>query len=147
MKCSPLLLALLDVPLLLSSGRGRITSMLVLGPLIYGPATLAHHQPVWWARWLAVAIAGLSILFFVVLVIILNDPDQVAYDISPLLRAGLVIPLVTTPLAMALAALSLLAWRRHFWGRAMVVHYTLFSLAALLFAGWLAYWNLLGFRY
>jgi hypothetical protein len=122
-------------------------SMLLLAPRLYSRASLAHPRLAWAARWLAFAPAGLNLLFVVVLVIILDDPDQVAYGISSLLTAVLVIPLVTTPLALALVPLSLLAWRCRFWRQTILFHYTLFTLASLLFAGWLAYWNLLGFRY
>ncbi len=61
--------------------------------------------------------------------------------------AWLVIPLLTTGLAVALGIHTLLAWRGRYWSLAGRLHYTLVTLGALAFVWWLNYWNLLGFHF
>ena len=66
--------------------------------------------------------------------------------LSSLIIALLVIPMVTTVLALVLVAMAVFAWRDGTWTLAGRIHYSLVVLAAVTFAGWAAYWNLLGFR-
>lgn len=72
------------------------------------------------------------------------------YGVPPALEALLAVPLVTAALAAGMVAFCLLAWSgrgRPWWGLAGRLHYTLVTVAAVAFAGWLCSWNLLGFRF
>jgi len=55
--------------------------------------------------------------------------------------------IVFSVLAVCLAALAVLAWRRRWWGRWGRVYYSVVALSAVLFVVFLMQWNLLGFRY
>jgi hypothetical protein len=59
----------------------------------------------------------------------------------------LVIPLVTTALAILLVVMNALAWKNAWWSLGPRVLHSGFVLAALAFVAYLDYWNLLGFRY
>jgi hypothetical protein len=74
-----------------------------------------------------------------------NDPTEIAFGLTPALRALL----ASTQLCAALAALAVLgclvAWRRGYWRLSGRVHYTLVALAGVGFVAWLYHWNLLAF--
>jgi CubicO group peptidase (beta-lactamase class C family) len=75
---------------------------------------------------------------------------------NPLALMGSSQTILTVPLAFSFIAVILtagavvftfLAWKNRFWGTLGRVHYTLVTLGALSFAGWLYYWNLLGWHF
>jgi CubicO group peptidase (beta-lactamase class C family) len=75
---------------------------------------------------------------------------------NPLALMGSNQTILTVPLALSFIAVILtvgavvftfLAWKNRFWGTLGRVHYTLVTLGAVLFAGWLYYWNLLGWHF
>ncbi|MGD8491203.1 MAG: serine hydrolase domain-containing protein [Anaerolineae bacterium] len=97
------------------------------------------------ARWLAGLVGGLNLLFLVgCLPLILSG--ALAYGASPLLIALLVLPILTGVLALLLVVLAAIAWKDRLWTLVSRIHYSLVALAAVAFAGWAAYWNLLGFH-
>jgi CubicO group peptidase (beta-lactamase class C family) len=84
---------------------------------------------------------------FVVALMRFFDPVGVLFALSAGLKAALVLPIVTTVLAVAVVVLAVVAWVKRFWRVPGRVHYTLVAAAAVAFVLWLNYWNLLGFRY
>lgn len=127
-------------------------SALLVWPLLWlvnrrrGPAKYPVSARSRLARWLVVALSGLSVLFLVGLAVWYFGFYDLPYDIPPALVAWLAIPLLITGLTAVSVVCTGLAWRersRSLTGRR---HYTLATLGALAFVGWLAYWNLLGFR-
>lgn len=99
------------------------------------------------APWLSGILSGLNLLFLAVLAVtVLGSMTVRAPQVPSYMLGLLVIPLLTTLLALAMLAVTLLAWKdRHgsWLGR---VHYALVTLAALAFVWFAAYWNLLGFK-
>jgi hypothetical protein len=90
-------------------------------------------------------VGGLNLLFLVgCLPLILSG--ALAYGASPLLIALLVLPILTGVLALLLVVLAAIAWKDRLWTLVSRIHYSLVALAAVAFAGWAAYWNLLGFH-
>jgi len=90
---------------------------------------------------------GLLNVVFVVAVMRFFDPMGAFFGLSAGLKAALVIPIITTVLAVAVGVLAVVAWARGFWRVRGRIHYTLVAAAAVAFVLWLNYWNLLGFRY
>jgi len=99
------------------------------------------------ARWLAWAMSTLLLVFLVGLAIILSDPNQIAYGVSPFFHALLVLPLLASALTLCALASAVWAWKRRYWRFVGRVYYTLVALAVVAMLWWLDYWNLLGFRY
>ncbi len=58
--------------------------------------------------------------------------------LAPFVMMALILPLVGAVI------FTLIAWRDRYWSVSERLHYTLVTLAALIFLGWLEYWNLLG---
>ena len=99
------------------------------------------------ARALGWTASLLLVSFMVGLVAVLTDPVEIAFGVPPALRALLVLPLVASALAVPVAGLALLAWRRRWWSLAARLHYTAVAAALVALLAWLDRWNLLGFRY
>ncbi len=100
------------------------------------------------ARWMAFLAAVLDLVglgFFVV--VFLGSGDAIFYAQMPIINVMLAAWLVGAILAVPLLVFAVLSWKKRYWGVAARVHYTLMAAAALTFAWFLTYWNLLGFRY
>jgi len=99
------------------------------------------------ARWLAVAAAGLNLVFIVAFAATLAQGLSGASPYPPSwFVALLVLPILTSVMSIALLVCTILAWKRRYWSVVGRVHYSVVTLAALAFV-WLAdYWNLVGFR-
>lgn len=96
------------------------------------------------ARWLAVAVSGLNILFLIGLAAALSDMRSIVYyGLTPLLRVVLLVPWLSLALAAGVLMCMALGWIRGYGTVAGRVHYTLLSLAALVFLWQLRFWNLL----
>ncbi|WP_035140717.1 serine hydrolase domain-containing protein [Fischerella sp. PCC 9605] len=72
---------------------------------------------------------------------------KLVYGVPGVVVALLCLPLVTTILSLGLLIFTALAWFNNYWSLIGRMHYSLITLAALIFIPWLAYWNLLGFRF
>lgn len=72
-----------------------------------------------------------------------GNPLEFSYRNPLLLRPEQVLPLLIVALAAGALAFTVVVWRRHYWGVAGRVHYTLVALAGLAFVWFLYYWNLL----
>ncbi|MDI7248370.1 MAG: serine hydrolase domain-containing protein [Bacillota bacterium] len=115
-----------------------------------GPGALSSRSPLRGerlARWLAGIVSWLFLVVVVVLLAVLQDPFEIAFGVSTGLRALLGLALVTALLAPAVAAAAVVAWRNRHFTLAGRVHFTLVAAASVVFALWLNYWNLLGFRF
>ena len=97
------------------------------------------------ARWAGWGAALLYLLAIAGLGVTLSNPGQIVYGRPPALGGLLAAGMIATALALVAAALLVPAWRGRWWSLPARVHYTLVALAALLLAGWLYHWHLLGF--
>jgi len=99
------------------------------------------------ARLCAWSLSVLNVVFLVAVVTYFQGLADAPYGVSGGLKTALVIPIVTTVLAVAVVVLAVAAWVKRFWRAPGRVHFTLVAAAAAAFVLWLNYWNLLGFRY
>jgi CubicO group peptidase (beta-lactamase class C family) len=92
---------------------------------------------------LAWLLSAVSIGFTVGLLVVMLDPDQIVFGLSPSVK----ILLALTPICAALAALAVLgclfAWIKGYWRLTGRIHYTLVALAGIGFTWFLYHWNLL----
>src|SRR5262249_11023015 len=114
-------------------------------PTEQGKPPLKHRAGPLLASWLAGVLCALNMLFLIGLGLIVSNPLNLAYGVSPTLTALFVLALVIAALTVGVIISTILAWWERFWSAGRRVHYTLVALAALLFAWELLYWNLLGF--
>lgn len=101
------------------------------------------------ARLLAGFLSALNLVVFVVACLALqNVPGmRLVYGVPRWMFAVFAIPFLTAPLAAAVLAFAGLAWRKRYWSIWGRVHYSLVTLAALLYVPFMLYWNMLGFRF
>lgn len=97
-----------------------------------------------WARLTAGTAAALNILFVVLFVA--SNPMEVVYGYPLILRLAMLLPLISIVPAAGALIYAALAWKQSFWGLGGRIHYTLVSLAIVVFVGQLDYWHLLGRR-
>lgn len=95
------------------------------------------------ARWLAGGLSALNLLFLIWMKIVLGNFSQLVYGVSSSLRVLLALPLLIAVLTAIVLIFTLLAWKNGYWRLAGRVHYTLVTVAALIFIWQLNYWNLL----
>ncbi|MBV6624411.1 MAG: beta-lactamase family protein [Rivularia sp. (in: Bacteria)] len=72
---------------------------------------------------------------------------KLVYGVPTIIIALLVLPLITTFLSLMLLLFSLAMWKYKFWSTLARWHYSLVTLAALIFIPFLGYWNLIGFNF
>lgn len=99
------------------------------------------------ARWTALAVAVLAAAFAIALVAVVSNPLGLIKGNAGGLNIVLALPIIVAVLTLALLAFAGTAWRGAWWGRWGRFHYTAVALAAVVFIGVLAYWNLLGWKY
>ena len=99
------------------------------------------------ARWIAVGISTLNLLF-VVGTVLWGDAAAVPFFGVPLVYQ-LVLGLGVLAAVLTIGALvyTVLAWKDSYWGIAWRVYYTLVTLASVAFVWFLNNWNLLGWRF
>jgi hypothetical protein len=105
------------------------------------PATAKGSRRV---RILAAAVSGLNFIFMLVLLFSIGD---LSLGVPLMIKAALVIPVMTAPLAVVLFGAVIWTWIKgagSFWDRA---YYALIALAALLFVPYTIYWNIFGWRF
>jgi CubicO group peptidase (beta-lactamase class C family) len=108
----------------------------------------AHDPPLArMARWLAMAVGILNLLFFVGFAATLMQGLSGSSPYPPSwFVALLVLPILSAILSVVLLLFTVLAWRNRYWTVAGRLHYSLVVLAALAFVWFANYWNLLGFK-
>ena len=100
------------------------------------------------ARTMAGLVATLYLVFALLLAgMALPTRPQNDFGIHPYYVVMLSIQLLAIPLTGAMIYFTVMAWRRHYWGRRGRVHYTLCTVAAVAYIPFLHYWNLLGYRF
>jgi hypothetical protein len=72
---------------------------------------------------------------------------KLVYGVPAVVVALLCIPILTTVLTLGLPIFTVLAWKNKYWSVIGRSHYSLITLAALVFIPFLAYWNLVGFQF
>ncbi|AFZ30635.1 beta-lactamase [Gloeocapsa sp. PCC 7428] len=125
--------------------------------LIYPIAPLIRHlrgkrfqgRQLRWA-WILAGLSGTLNLVFLIgfpVSIWLYGFWRLVYGVPTVTIAFLCIPLLTTALTLGLFVFTALAWKNQYWSFVKRSHYSLITLAALVFIPFLAYWNLLGFQF
>jgi CubicO group peptidase (beta-lactamase class C family) len=104
------------------------------------------------ARRLMVAISALHLLCPLWMVgtaaiIAARNPLALMGSSQTILTVPLAFSFIAVILTVGAVVFTLLAWKNRFWGALGRVHYTLVTMGAVLFAGWLYYWNLLGWHF
>jgi CubicO group peptidase (beta-lactamase class C family) len=104
-----------------------------------------------WRSGLLSCLAWLSCLaslgFVVGVGIVLVDPEEIAFGVTPMLKKLLALPQVCVALAAVTVLGCLIAWINRYWRVSGRLHYTLVALAGVGFVAWLHYWNLLTFGF
>jgi hypothetical protein len=98
------------------------------------------------ARWLAGLMSGCFLIFLVLLAASLSNTDEVMFGVPPMLKVGLVFPLVAGVMAIGVAAFTFLAWVKKYWYGCRRLTYTLILIAGVVFLWVLYFYNLLGWR-
>jgi hypothetical protein len=100
------------------------------------------------SRFLAFLVAALDLVGLgLFLFIFLGSGEAILYGQNAILNIMLGTWLVAAILTVPLLVLAVLSWKKHSWGVAIRVHYSLVVVACLAFTWFLSYWNMLGFRY
>lgn len=140
-----LLCAVIFLSALLAGLFGAIIRIFKKGNLAAQPLSTRF------ARWTALMVAFLDLSALVAWLVLYLDRDgfgtMIAYGEMSTINLILTTWLAAAVLTIALAGLTMAAWKQGFWGRIARIHYSLVALAALAFVWFLNYWNLLGFRY
>lgn len=93
------------------------------------------------------ALSVLALIITGILAVALANPNAVVYGVSTFLAVGFTVGLAVAALTFVSVASAGLAWVNSWWGAGLRVYVTLIALAGLAFTAFLAYWNLLGYRY
>ncbi|MGB3639258.1 MAG: serine hydrolase [Rivularia sp. (in: cyanobacteria)] len=102
------------------------------------------------AAWVIAGVYGTLNLIFLIglpLSLWLIGFWKLVYGVPAIVIALLVLPLITTFLTLALLIFSIVIWKYKYWSILSRLHYSLVTLAAIIFIPFLAYWNLLGFQF
>jgi hypothetical protein len=101
------------------------------------------------ARWLAVGVSALLVLFTAGLFIYMGGRQWYTnvFGVPPFIKALLVLPVLAAVLTIGLLVFSVMAWKDGYWGIGGRIHYTLVTVAALAFLWSLNFLNLLGWRF
>jgi CubicO group peptidase (beta-lactamase class C family) len=92
-------------------------------------------------------LAAVSIGWVIAIGVILREPTDIAYGVTPLLQKFLAVPQVIAVLAGITVLGCLVAWVNSYWRFTGRVHYTLVALAGAGFIYFLYHWNLLTFGF
>ncbi|MBE9193518.1 serine hydrolase [Gloeocapsopsis crepidinum LEGE 06123] len=108
-----------------------------------------RQQKLRWAWILAGLIATLNLVFLIgfPVSIWLYGFWRLVYGVPAITIAFISIPLLTSALTLGLIVFTALAWKNQYWSFVKRSHYSLITLAALVFIPFLTYWNLLGFQF
>jgi hypothetical protein len=100
--------------------------------------------------WLLAGVVGTLNLVFIIglpLSLWFYGAWKLAYGVPAFAIAFLSLPLIATVLTLGLAVFTVLGWTNKYWSVMARAHYSLITLAALVFIPFLLYWNLLGFQF
>jgi CubicO group peptidase (beta-lactamase class C family) len=101
-----------------------------------------------WAVRLAAVISVLTLAFLVSFIaIIASSSERLMYGFPASLTAALVLPIVTSVLAVGTTVFVVLAWKERWWTLVRRLHYSLFAITSLALVWFYFHWNILGFKY
>jgi len=114
-----------------------------------GGDTKPQPSPARLARWLAVGVSTLLVLFTAGLFIYMGGLQwyTIMFGVPLILKVLLVLPVLAALLTVGVLVFTVLAWKDGYWGIAVRVHYTLVTVAALTFLWSLNFLNLLGWQF
>jgi CubicO group peptidase (beta-lactamase class C family) len=98
-------------------------------------------------RALASSLSLVDLSFLVGLILVFRDPGVVLAGVPPGLSVVLILPLIGGVLTVMLLVVTFFAWRGGYWYWTARLHFSLVTVAALLFLWQASYWNLLGWQY
>ncbi|HHP7232309.1 MAG TPA: serine hydrolase, partial [Xenococcaceae cyanobacterium] len=109
----------------------------------------SHLPQLTWVRTVAGLIGILNLIFLIGLPLYLWlwGAWKLAYGVPPVAVGFLSLPILTTILAVILLISILTVWGKKYWSWQGRSHYTLITLAAIIFVPLLGYWNLLGWQF
>lgn len=100
------------------------------------------------ARWVLGIACLLNIIFVIGLAVTHSGGgEQLIYRVPPAFKVLLYLPLIALALLVVSIIYTILAWLKKYWTGCARLHYTLIVLAGILFAWFLNFWNLIGFKY
>ena len=103
-------------------------------------------KPAWrrslWVGWV---VSALNLVFL--LVVLLTFGEEFVFGVPLSIRVILVIPIITSILAVVLLILTAIAWVRRYWSLLGRLTYSFIALASVLFVLFAGYWNMLGWRF
>ena len=104
------------------------------------------------ARWMAGSAAFLMLLFVLLLSMMMSQTNLVerfltSIPVPPLLILLLFMPVIAAVLTLFVIPLAVLAWLKKYWTPVERIHYTLVTVALIVFMWWLDFYNLLGWRF
>ncbi len=97
------------------------------------------------AKWAAGSVSILNFGFLMILLLVFGG--DLMFGVPLILKAALIIPIVTTLLTLILLWMTVLAWKDSYWSILGRIYYSLVTLTAVTFILWANYWNLLGWRF
>jgi GAF domain-containing protein len=111
-----------------------------------------HASPAGWARVAGVSgwlVSVLDLGFLVGLSVLLSHPYElgIEYGVPVEVEALLCVPLISSAVLVGVLAGTVRLWIGRTWSIGARLAYTLLGLTAVAFVPFLAYWNLLGFRW
>lgn len=122
-------------------------SAILAGPIGYLVRRIRRRPPIHverplrLARWLAVLVSVLYLIFLVAQALVIAPATHGA---SPMLHTlFLQLTILAVVLTIGSLVFTVLAWKDRYWGILERLHYTLVTLAAVAFIPFLHYWNLL----
>lgn len=95
------------------------------------------------ARWLAIAVCALFVGTVIALVVAFTDFESIVFGPPAWFPVVYQLPRVGALLTVVMAVLAVLAWVRGWWGWVGRLHYSVLTVAAVLFTAIAWYWKLL----
>lgn len=96
----------------------------------------------WTARWVAWGFSALNLAFTAIFASMVFSGTLVNQG-SDAATGLFLIPPLAVLMAIGMVGFTVLAWTRHYWSLGGRVYFTLLALAAVVFIGWLNYFNLI----
>jgi len=99
------------------------------------------------ARWVAGLMSAVNVVFLIAfLAKHANAMNEMIYGYPSGIKTLLILPLIALVFLIASIIFMFLAWGKKYWSGCARVHYTLIVLAGIVFAWFLNFWNLIGFK-
>jgi len=108
---------------------------------------LGAGRALYWPLGLAWTTALVGLAFMAATVVALLNPTEMIYGAGPILFTALTLGIAVATLSAVMLVVTLAAWRRAWWGRALRHQVTAVALAGAMLTAFLTHWNLLGYRY